>query len=289
MKSKDFLLALLLVVLAPMLGCSSGRLEPANNGPAPNALTAQERADGWILLFDGKTLDGWEDPAKETPPGHSWVAADGCIRSVAHSRLREDLLTLDTFGDFELAFEWKIAPGANSGVKYRIQDRAVLVEGMIDPSAEKFEDTVEYELAHRLGDRSRLGPEDHMEEYPIAFEYQLIDNQRHPDAAEGPDRTAGAIYGLVAPSAQVARPVGEFNQARIVLRGNHVQHWLNGTKVVDVDLGSDEIRQGIAKRWPVDSEVYRLLTQMPHKNTPIALQNHGDEVWFRNLKVRRLD
>ncbi len=288
MKSKDLLLALLFLLLSPTVGCTSATIRPANGGATTNTLTAQERAEGWILLFDGKTLDGWEDPARETPPGNSWVVADGCIKSVPHPRLREDLFTLDTFGDFELTFEWKLAPGGNSGVKYRIQDRAVLVKGKTDPSAKKFEDTVEYELAHRLGDRSRLGPDDQMEEYPIGFEYQLIDNERHPDAAEGLDRTAGAIYGLVAPSAQVARPIGEFNQSRIVLRSNHVQHWLNGTKVVEVDLDSEQIRDGIAKRWPVDSEVYRLLSQMPHKETPIALQNHGDEVWFRNLKIRKL-
>ena len=128
-----------------------------------------------------------------------------------------------------------------------------------------------------------------MEEYLIAFEYQLIDNERHPDAAEGADRTAGAIYGLAAPSDQVARPVGEFNQSRILLRGNHVQHWLNGTKVVDVDLDSDAIRNGLARRWPVDSTVFELLSEMPHKRTPVALQHHGDEVWFRNIKLRRLD
>jgi hypothetical protein len=285
-RKKGALLAFLSATLLLLAGCGSA--PPADGDAALNRLTPQEKADGWILLFDGKTLNGWEDPAKETPPGHSWVVEDGCIKAVADPRLREDLVTLDNFGDFELSFEWKVSPGGNSGVKYRLQDRAVLVSGRLDPSAQRFEDTVEYELAHRLGDRSQLGPNDHMEEYPIAFEYQLIDNERHPDAAEGPDRTAGAIYGLVAPSAQVARPVGEFNQSRIVLRGNHVQHWLNGTKVVDVNLDSDEIRNGLAKRWPKDSQVYRLLSEMPHRQTPITLQNHGDEAWFRNLKIRRL-
>ncbi len=252
-------------------------------------MTPGERADGWILLFDGKTLDGWEDPAKETPAGESWAVADDCIKAVPHPRIREDLLTLESFGDFELVFDWKISPGGNSGVKYRVQDRAVLVRGLIDPSAARFEDTVEYELTHRLGHRADLGLDDHMEEYLIAFEYQLIDNERHPDAAEGADRTAGAIYGLAAPSDQVARPVGEFNQSRILLRGNHIEHWLNGTKVVDVDLDSDAIRNGLARRWPVDSTVFELLSEMPHKRTPVALQHHGDEVWFRNIKLRRLD
>ncbi len=272
-----------------MISCTSVEAPPESHAGTPNQLSAEELADGWTLLFDGETLDGWEDPARETPPGDSWTVEDGCIKAVAHPRLREDLMTLDSYGDFELAFDWKISPGGNSGIKYLIQDRAVLVSGRTDPNAQRFEDTVEYELEHRLGDRSAVGPNDHMEEYPIAFEYQVIDNEGHPDAAEGLDRTAGAIYGLVAPRVQVARAVGEFNESRIVVRGSHVEHWLNGTKVVDVDLDSDAIRTGIAKRWPLDSTVYRLLSEMPHKRTPIALQQHGDEVWFRSIKIRRLD
>ncbi len=279
-------IGLLLVALgAAAVNCSPAP-EPL---AAPNTITPAELAAGWTLLFDGRTLDGWEDPAKETPPGNSWTVEDGCIKAVSNPRLREDLFTNDTFGNFELSFEWKIAPRGNSGVKYRVQDRAVLVRGLTDPQAKRFEDTVDYELANRAGDRSRLGPDDSMEEYDIAYEYQIIDNEGHPDALRGPSRTTGALYGMVAPAEQTARPLGEFNQSRIVLKGNHVEHWLNGVKVVDTSLDAEPIRTGLAERWGTDSPVYRLMAEMPHKEGPIALQNHNDEAWFRSIKIRRLD
>jgi len=88
---------------------------------------------------------------------------------------------------------------------------------------------------------------------------------------------------------QTALPVGEFNYSRIVLSDNNVEHWLNRSKVIDTNLDSKEIRAGLEKRWTKDSPVYLLLTGMPHRDTPIVLQHHNDEVWFRNLKIRRLD
>jgi hypothetical protein len=264
-------------------GCS-----PA--GPDPNnRLTPEEAARGWKLLFDGRTLAGWEDPAAETPPGDAWIVEDGCIKAVDHPRLREDLLTLERFGDFELVFDWKTSPGGNSGVKYRIQDRAVLVEGRTNPHSSRFEDKVDYELAHRLGDRSRLGPQDRIEEYLIGFEYQLIDNRGHADALVNADRTAGAVYGLAAPDSDATLPVGQFNRSRILLRGNRVTHWLNGRRVLEVGLDSEAIRSRLELRWSRSSPVYRCLAEMPQRETPIALQHHNDEVWFRNLKIRRLE
>lgn len=283
--------SLILLLFSVAFGISCGPTSPATEAdPDPvNTLAPEEAADGWILLFDGETFDGWEDPAREVPPGDAWVVEDGCIKAVDRPRLREDLLTRETFRDFEFAFEWKISPGGNSGVKYLVQDRAVLVAGRTDPNAKKFEDRVHYELEHRLGDRSTLSPEDRIEEYLIAYEFQIIDNQGHPDARADQNRTASAIYGLAAPQNPVVRPVGEFNQSRIVLRGNRVQHWLNGDLAVDVDLTSEEVQAGLEKRWTQESPVYQLLTEMPRRESPIALQHHNDEVWFRNLKIRRLE
>jgi hypothetical protein len=286
--SKVVFASIVPALIAVILSCGdSPSREAGRNGT--NTLTLEEREAGWILLFDGETLNGWEDPAREDPPGDAWIVEDGCIKAVARPRLREDLFTIETFGKFEFVFEWKISPGGNSGVKYRIQDRAVLVAGKTNPEAQRFEDTVDFELRNRIWERHRLGPDDRMEEYVVAYEYQIIDNEGHRDAAAGADRQTGSIYGLVAPSGQTALPVGEFNYSRIVLNDNHVEHWLNRSKVIDTNLTSEEIRAGLEKRWTANSPVYLLLTEMPHRDTPIVLQHHNDEVWFRNLKIRRLD
>ena len=253
-----------------------------------NILTPEEKAAGWKLLFDGKTLAGWEDPARETPPGENWVVEDGCIKAVDKPRIVEDLFTKESFENFELHFEWKIVPKGNSGVKYRVQDRAVLEDGKLKPHAKKFEETVDYELKNRLGARNKIAPGAHVQEYVIAFEYQMIDDSGHSDAAVGGDHLTGSIYSMVAPTKAAARPAGEFNQSKIVLRGNHVEHWLNGQKILDTQIDSDQIAKGLAKRWTTESPVYQMLTKQPKKKTPITLQHHNDPAWFRNIKIRPL-
>lgn len=251
---------------------------------APNALTDQERAAGFELLFDGKTMRGWEDPSQETPAGDAWVVEDGCLKAVSRPRIREDLVSRESFGDFELLFEWRISPRGNSGVKYRLQDRAVLERGKPSPAGRKFEDMVNHELVHRLADRRKIAPDAQIEEYTIAFEYQVIDPQAAPDPESGP----GALYELAGVPHQAARPVGEFNQGRIVLEGNRVRHWLNGFLVVDVRLDAPGVLARLARRWGAGSPVYELLSRQPKKITPIALQHHNDEAWFRSIKIRRL-
>jgi 3-keto-disaccharide hydrolase len=271
---------LVISVVAFAVGCNPAT-EPQE--------VAEEAPAQWIELFDGETLNGWEDPAAENPPGDSWIIEDGCIKAVGRPTLREDLFTNEHFGDFELVFEWKISEKGNSGVKYRVQDRAVLVKGKTNPDAKRFEDIVDYELTNRLNDRNKLEPGDSMEEYVVAFEHQIIDNEGHRDALNGPDRSTGAVYSMIAPTSQEAKPVGEFNESKIVLRGNHVEHWLNGVNVVDADLTSEPIRAGLEKRWTTESPVYKLLTEMPRQDGPIGLQHHNDEAWFRNIRIRRLD
>lgn len=262
--------------------CAAALCRPASG--AENRLTAEEKAAGWRLLFDGKTMRGWEDPTRESPPGDAWVVEDGCLKAVAHPRIREDLLTTESFGDFELAFEWRISPRGNSGVKYRIQDRALLVRNRPSPAGKKFEDMVNYELTHRLAERSRIAPDEEVEEYLVAFEYQVIDPAVAADARSGP----GSLYDLAGEAHQAARPVGEFNQGRIVLRGNHVEHWVNGVKVVDVDLDSPAVLERLARRWGKGSPVYERLGRLERRRTPVALQHHNDEAWFRNIKLRPL-
>lgn len=281
-------IAVLMLLVAAGCGGPGPEAESGEAVVGPNALTPEEQAKGWRLLFDGESLAGWEDPAMENPPGDAWTVEEGCIKAVHAPKLREDLFTLDAFQDFELSFEWKISPGGNSGVKYRVQDRGVLEDGKLNPDAKRFEDLVDYELLHRQSGRDRVTPGASFQEYVVAFEYQVIDNNAHKDALRGADRTSGAIYSMVAPASSPVKPVGEFNESRIVLRGNHVQHWLNGEKVVDAMLDSEPIVAGLEKRWGQESPVYRLLTEMPRKKSPIGLQHHVDEAWYRSIKIRPL-
>lgn len=254
---------------------------------APNRLSPAEKKEGWILLFDGKTLDAFNDPRKKSPPGDGWAVEDGMIRTIAKPRLREDLISNQTFRNFEFVFDWKIAPGSNSGVKYRIQDRFFL-----DKAKEKkglpFEEMVGYELANKLSSRSNPSAQGG-EEYVVGFEFQMIDNAAHKDAQRGAVYQTGAMYSMIPAAKNASKPVGEWNTTRIVMRGEHVEHWLNGEKVLDASMESPLIEAAAAKRWKKHApSLYELLTKQPKKDAPVGLQHHNDPVWFRNIKIRRL-
>ncbi|MEJ5369444.1 MAG: DUF1080 domain-containing protein [Bryobacteraceae bacterium] len=251
---------------------------------APNTLSAQEQREGWKLLFDGKTMKGWA-PAAEG----AWTVEDGCLKALPRPVLREDLLTLEEFGDFEFSFEWKVAPGSNSGVKYLIQDVVLVDEKQLPEGLRlNFEQQVGWFLEHRSAKRELVRAGSGAQVYPVAFEYQVIDDKRHPDALFNAASRAGALYRMAAPAQAAAKPAGEFNQGRIVLRGLHVEHWLNGVKVVDLRLDDPQVRESVERRWKEGHPVRRLLTEIPKRRTPVALQHHNDEVWFRNLKIREL-
>ena len=206
---------------------------------ADNTLTPAETRAGWVLLFDGKTTDGWRS-FKQTSLGPGWRVEDGVL--TPEPKLAKDILTRADYADFDLKFEWRISPKGNSGVMYH-----VIPEG--DQTYES-------------------GPE-----------YQILDNAR----GEPPLEQAGGLFALVAPSGAVTRPVGEFNQARLIVRHGKVQHWLNGKLVARYQIGSPDFNARVAaskfKRWP----------QFATGPTgAIALQNHGDAVGFRNIKLRVL-
>jgi hypothetical protein len=254
-----------------------------------NTLSAKERAEGWQLLFDGRTMNHWIDPAGEIPPGDAWSIDDGCLKAKPHPRITEDLVSQRKYRDFELQWDWKIAPGGNSGMKYRIQRFVVLSKQTVPAGAKRFEDKVDYAINHSTeADRSKIGSSERSQVYVVGFEYQMIDNARHPDARRGLLYQTGALYGIMGPSQAASKPAGEFNHSLLIVKGEHVEHWLNGVKVVDTTLNTEQMKKDLATRWGANSEVYRLLVDQPVKDCPISLQNHDNDAWFRDIKIKPL-
>lgn len=254
---------------------------------AGNQLAPQGLKPGWTLLFDGRSMKGWRDPALRTPPGDAWAIEDGCLTTRPGARLSEDLISEEEYADFDLEFDWRVAPGGNSGVKYRIQRLIFLDESKAQPGPGGFEGLLGREFRNPRSDRSKMEPGARGQEYVVAFEMQLIDDERHPDARGGADRRCGALYAMAAPVASPARPAGEWNTGRILLRGDHLEHWINGVKVLEVSLTSPAVQEGIARRWKAAPEIGEMLLR-PKPSGPVSLQYHGDKVWFRNLRLRRL-
>jgi hypothetical protein len=209
----------------------------------PNTLTPKEKSAGWKLLFDGKTLNGWRGYKTEAI-GAGWKVQDGAL--VLTAGKSGDLLTAQEYADFDLMFEWKISEGGNSGVIYRAG----------------------------LGESApyRYGPE-----------YQVLDNEKAADNKAG-NHLAGSLYdmGAAAPR-DLTKPVGQWNQSRLVVQGWKVEHWLNGKKIIAADLASPEGKALIAaskfKDWPKFATLSKGY---------IALQDHGNVVSFRSLKIREL-
>lgn len=212
----------------------------------PNMLSKAEQAAGWKLLFDGKSLDGWRLYKTEEISGDGWVVKDGAIM-LTKGKVG-DLTTKEEFGDFELSFEWKISEGGNSGVIYRVG----------------------------LGDGApyRTGPE-----------YQVLDNVKAEDNKK-PNHLAGSLYDMgTAPSPTLAKPVGEWNTGKIVVRGWKVEHWLNGTKVIAIDLESPEGKAAKAES-KFNGKGWEKFISLSRGR--IALQDHGHVVSFRSIKIHEL-
>ncbi len=228
------------VALAMSAGCSS---LPDDGTSALNGLRPTELKQGWELLFDGSTMNGWRGFGKPEAPSQGWVVEGGWLKHRAGGG-GGDLITRKVFTDFDLSFEWLIAPGGNSGVKYFIDER-------------------------------RGSPTGH--------EYQLIDDRAHPDAAHGPKRQTAALYDALGPVKYGPALPGVVHQSRIRVSGRNVEHWLDGNRVLSYELASPLLMA--AKAQSKFRDVFGWGTKFP---TPILLQDHGDEIWFRNLKIYTL-
>ena len=252
-----------------------------------NALTPEEKKAGWILLFDGSTLSQFRNPATKGQPRDAWVIEAGVLKSRLHPRIVEDLVTKENFRDFELVFDWRVAPGGNTGVKHHVQHQVFIDQTKVVRGPGGYVGSMERALHDRSMSRSKLAPGATAHVYSVAFEMQLIDDDRNPDGKKGPKYGTGALYGMLATKPAPVHPAGEWNSGRLVVKGEHIEHWVNGVKVLDGSLASPEVREGVLTRWKVAPSILQMLTH-PKPTGPIALQHHGEEVWFRNLKVRRL-
>jgi hypothetical protein len=253
---------------------------------AENTLTPTEKKEGWSLLFDGKTMKGWLDPAKKVQPGTAWKIEDGCLATTKKPRIEEDLITEKSYDDFELKFDWRVSPGGNTGLKYRIQKPVFLDVAKEQKGPGEFEGILGRELANPNSDRKTMAPESKGFLYTVAFEFQLIDDERHKDALKGPDRQTGALYSMIPAKTKAAKPAGEWNSSLLKVKGQQFEHWINGAKVLEGSLKDPAIAAGAEKRWGRHAPMVRDMLSDPKPSGPIALQHHGDDVWFRNIKIR---
>ena len=231
----------------------------AQSSPLPplnvkNQLLHGEEERGWRMLWDGNTTDGWRGAKLDKFPERGWVIENGELTVLAsggaESAAGGDIVTLEEFADFELQLEFQLSEGANSGIKY-----------YVDTSLNQ-------------GTGSAIG-----------LEFQILDDATHPDARLGShegSRTVGSLYDLIQASPDKhMNPIGDWNHARIISQNNHVEHWLNGMKVLEYERKSDAYRKLVAeskyKVWPNFGEA---------ETGPVLLQDHGDRVSFKNIKIR---
>lgn len=244
----NFMYMLPILLFIVLTGCT---------GNATNKLTEAEKKQGWILLFDGKTLDNWRGFGLDKAPD-GWVVEEGTIKILPKTNwprqadgqpiLGADLITRETFDNFELVWEWKIGAKGNSGVKYNVSEELSIL-------------------------------------YPpkgcaLGFEYQMIDDSNLTSAKN----STGALYDLVSPVGEkILKPVGEFNSSRIIFNNNHGEHWLNGEKVLDFNVGTPTFDSFIQ-----NSKFDTIPDFAQPRKGHIVLQDHAESAWFRNIKIRRL-
>jgi hypothetical protein len=227
--------------LCALAALALGAVPLVAQSPAPNALTKDEQAQGFRLLFDGSSGQGWRGYRQPTLPA-GWQVVDAALTRVAAAG---DIVSVGEFANFELRLQWRIERGGNSGIMYRVSE----------------------DLEHS---------------YESGPEMQVLDDANSKEGTN-PLTSAGANYGLYPAIPGHVRPAGEWNDVRIVVDGAHVEHWLNGTKVTEYELWSqdwkDRVAAGKFRQWP---------TFGFGKSGHIALQDHDNRVSYRSIRIKAL-
>jgi 3-keto-disaccharide hydrolase len=231
----------LAVALAPLVA-----QKPATDGRQKNQVQPTRLEQGWIQLFNGRDLTGWRGYNQPDATKTSWHVENGLLTipatGVGDTKGRRDLITDATYEQFDLRWEWKISLVGNSGVKYFVvEDR---------PDA-------------------------------IGHEYQMIDDERHPDAKIGPHRQTASFYDVFPPHDRPMRPAGEWNSSEVIVKGKHVTHILNGKSVLEYDMESPALVAAIEKSK--FKGIDRFSKLIPGH---ILVQDHGDAVWFRKIEIQ---
>ena len=244
MRARSTAAALALIAVATIPQAACGSPDTTQDARNPEADVAEGRVqDGWITLFDGTDLAAWRGYQRADAPG-GWQVREGLLTFVPGGE-GGDLITREQFDDFELQLEWRVGPAGNSGIFYR-------------------------------------ATEDHELIWHGAPEMQILDDAGHQDGGNAAT-SAGAAYALYPPTADVVKPAGEWNSVRIVADGPRVEHWLNGVKIVEYEVGSEDwnarVRASKFVDWPAFGEA---------RSGHIGLQDHGDPVWFRDIRIRPL-
>ncbi len=206
------------------------------------------QGDGFKPLFDGKSLAGWRGYKKADAAETRWKVENGIVTIPENdgkdTRGQRDIISDATYDQFDLRWEWKVAQGGNSGLKYFV-----------------------------LEDEASA----------IGHEYQMIDDERHPDAKIGPHRQTAAFYDVLPAADRPLKPAGEWNSSQVIVKGKHVEHWLNGKRVLQYELDSPELKAAIAKSKFKDIARFG----KPQKGH-ILIQDHGNAVWYRNVRIKPL-
>lgn len=304
------------IVLFVSLGAAVGAMAWAQDCSPARGLSEEERRLGWIALSGQGAKPLWTGGVGSARPDAAWKFEGACLHLADPGR-GGSLYSAESFADFDLEFEWRISRGGNSGLKY------ACVVGLIHPDYYKY---LFKPVALTLGlslvlllalgwailsGRGVLGGKwgrragwavagllllwcglqaatlvrgyRHAKTHPPGLEYQVTDDESNEDALSLATHRSAALYDLLAPAAGPRAKPDEFHRSRVLVQGNHVEHWLDGRKVLEYTLGSPELRHAIA-----GSKFSGLPVMAEKQSGLLELQNHGNEVWFRNLRIRRL-